>query len=65
MPANVFVTARAKVTAGFANDVDEVNQNQRDECGAGRDRIGKQRDRHVAVREVFPHDARPDDCGEQ
>jgi len=25
-PANVFVNARAKVTAGLANDVDAVNQ---------------------------------------
>ena len=26
MPANVSVAARASVTAGFANDVDDVNQ---------------------------------------
>ena len=26
MPANVFVSERAKVTAGFANEVDAVNQ---------------------------------------
>lgn len=26
MPANVSVAARASVTAGFANDVEEVNQ---------------------------------------
>ena len=26
MPAKVFVAARAKVTAGLANEVDEVNQ---------------------------------------
>src|SRR5437764_11885002 len=26
MPVNVFVTARARVTAGFANEVDDVNQ---------------------------------------
>ena len=26
IPANVFVTERATVTAGFANDVDAVNQ---------------------------------------
>jgi hypothetical protein len=26
MPANVSVNARASVTAGFANDVDAVNQ---------------------------------------
>ena len=26
MPANVFVSDRASVTAGFANDVDAVNQ---------------------------------------
>jgi hypothetical protein len=26
MPANVSVAARANVTAGFANDVDDVNQ---------------------------------------
>src|SRR5262249_4750568 len=29
IPANVFVSDRASVTAGFANDVDEVNQGQR------------------------------------
>ncbi len=26
IPANVFVNARPTVTAGFANDVDDVNQ---------------------------------------
>ena len=40
MPANVSVNARATVTAGFANDVEAVNQYARDDVG-GRQRTGR------------------------
>jgi hypothetical protein len=41
------------------------HQDQGDQHGAGRQRIRQKRNRDVSAAESFPHDARPDDGGEQ
>ncbi len=52
---------RVEVRAGDRAE----GQDQRDEAGAGRERVGEQRDRDVPAREPLAHDARADDRGEE
>jgi hypothetical protein len=40
-------------------------KNQRDQCGASRQRTGQKRDRHIPARQPLTHNAGPHHCREQ
>jgi hypothetical protein len=60
IPANVAVNARAMVTAGFANDVEDVNQ-----YAAGGDAVGQERQADAFGKQPLRHDSGANHCGDE